>query len=375
MSIVFKDSISQSDYRSMGRGDDAYLILSKPLPYPMLKATVEIRPAPGTRKEAAGASPKRVYVTIVPSESFLGALSKLSDDDKAGVLNSFIDRADMDRSLSNFDFDVKGAINSPYIDVIDGKSRSVAVIGLDDIDGFRIIVKRPDGAAGADVAQVLAEKVNFGLKLMNHALEMFALELPELKRFIDSNPIFVLKPDIAIRRTAEEDSQIISEFRSELNNISPKELSSMLDRLLARDVKEHSHVDPGLLAHIEEAIPWDAKLLEALKAAKRERKSPLPKHVSSAVENIISGLVLLDRGNMEEAIRLLGDKGLSRIESMHHEPDILISSLTESLRTLLPLLRNAERSRSKDDQNVARAVEVIKEYLGRGGQDKQNKIK
>ena len=321
MALVIQNRLGLKEYEAMSSSEGTFCLMKKTLPAPLRNAYMETYVFPTHSRYGNG--PRQVFCSIAPSELYLDNISK-SETGRLSAVNRYIDLLSSDRVLSGFGFDVDGPDHYPRLRILDPEGREVSTVRIDDIDGFIISVKRIGADSAQNGAMLLEGKVQLSLVLFQNALSFFAEQMPEIAKFIRSNPIFEVKMETLRANT--------------------------------------SLADPLLIAQLEDAIPWDSKMLNALGSEMRGTQKLSHKQISSPV---MIGLLFLRDGNVTKALDMLETKVLQVIEPDSSKQDLFSNTMSEAVIELTSLLRDPKSEKlGIIEEARKKAADIIKSIYG-----------
>ncbi len=322
MALVIQNRLGLKEYEAMSSSEGTFCLMKKTLPAPLRKVYMETYVFPTHSRYGKGS--RQVFCSIAPSELYLDNISK-SETGRLSAVNRYIDLLSSDRSLSGFGFDVDGPDHYPHLRILDPEGREVSTVRIDDIDGFIISVRRIGADSAQNGAMLLEGKVQLSLVLFQNAISFFAEQMPDIAKFIRSNPIFEVK----------------METLRESNTLS---------------------ADSLLIAQLEAAIPWDSKMLNALTSEMRGTQKLSHKQISSPA---MIGLLFLRDGNIVKALDMLETKVLQVIEPDSSKQDLFSKTMSEAVIELTSLLRDPKSEKlGIIEEARKKADDIIKSIYG-----------
>ena len=322
MALVIQNQLGLKEYEAMSSSDGTFCLMKKTLPAPLRKAYMETYVFPTHSRYGNGT--RQVFCSIAPSELYIDSITK-SETGRLDAVNRYIDLLSNERSLSGFGFDVDGPDSYPHLRILDPEGREVSTARMDDIDGFIISVRRIGADSAQSAAMLLEGKVQLSLVLFQNAISFFGEQMPEIGKFIRSNPVFEVKME-----TLRESNT--------------------------------SSVDSLLIAQLEAAIPWDSKMLNALVSEMRGTQKLSHKQIASPA---VIGLLFLRDGNITKALDLLETKVLQVIEPDSSKQDLFSKAISEATIELTSLLRDPKSAElGIIDEARKKAGEIIKSIYG-----------
>ena len=322
MALVIQNKLRLKEYETMSSTENTYCLMQKTLPAPLRRAFMETYVFPTHSRYGSGT--RQVFSSITFSDIYLDQLAR-SELGKLDAVNKFIDKLCADKSLPGFNFEVDGPDGYPKLRILGPDGKEVATARIDDIDGLMISVRHIGSDATHNGAMLLEGKVQLSIALFQNAMSFLSDQLPEIGKFVRSNPIF------------------------EVNMETLKEISA-------------PSADPLLIAQLEAAMPWEVKMLDALMIEMRGSQKLGHKQIAGGA---IIGLLFLRDGRIEQALDTLETKSLQAIPSDKEKQDLFHKTMSESIIELTSLLRDAKSHKLGLIEDARKkATQIIKELYG-----------